>query len=411
MSSKLPRSPLAPMLTALPALTAMTACLVLLAGCGKQGPPLAPLRNVPAPVQDLAATQRGPRVLLAFTYPKTSKGGRALSGIQGIEVWEAVGVAPAAVTPPVGTATTAAAPSAAATTPTSPPTTPAAPSVPGAAPAAPAAPVTPVLPPLAAAQFTALGKKVLELKQADLPGVILGDRVVIDLPVPDPLPQPLQAHYYVVRTVGPDGDRSDPSNQAAIVLKKAPAPPETVQVSAQADGIHVTWAPVPGVLGYAIYRRGAQDRAFNRPVGLIPGAANTTYTDTSAQFGQDYIYAVTTVAERVPFLESAIQKEQEVRYADRFPPPAPGDVVALAEAGRVRLVWKTVEAADLAGYVVYRRPETQESFEKVTPQPLINPEFTDTDVVAGRTYIYRVRAVDSAGNESDPSKPAIANVP
>ena len=107
---------------------------------------------------------------------------------------------------------------------------------------------------------------------------------------------------------------------------------------------------------------------------------------------------MTAVAERAPFLESAVQKEQEVHYVDRFPPPAPGDVVALAEAGRVRVVWKTVEAPDLAGYVVYRREERTESFVKVTPQPLTTPEFTDTDVASGRTYIYRIRAVDTAGN-------------
>jgi predicted small lipoprotein YifL len=346
-------------------LVAAALLLSFMTGCGKQGPPLPPLRNVPAPAKDLTVAQRGPRVVLSFSYPKTTPGGAALGGITGVELYELARPAPSTGTPPA---------------------------------------VDPK-------QFTALAKKPITLQQADIGPATLGDRLVLDLPVPEPLPQPAEARYYSVRTLGPDGSESELSNQVAVVLKAPPAAPEKVEVTPEAGGVRVNWTAVPSVLGYAVYRRGAQERVQAKPIALIAGAETVTYTDPSAQFGQSYIYSVTAVTQREPFLESAIQKEQEVRYVDRFAPPVPTDVVALAQAGRVRLVWKTVEAVDLAGYLVFRRLNEASEFDKITASALVTPEFSDTDVVSGKTYVYRVKAIDTAGNESDPSPAAVAQVP
>src|SRR5204863_712492 len=70
------------------------ATLGLALGCGKQGPPLPPLRTVPAATQDLHVRQQGTRVLFELTYPKTTAGGQALDGVSAVEVWEAVQPAP-----------------------------------------------------------------------------------------------------------------------------------------------------------------------------------------------------------------------------------------------------------------------------------------------------------------------------
>src|ERR1035441_4773950 len=54
----------------LPAVAAL-----LLAGCGYVGEPLPPLANVPPRVSDLAALQRGGRIIVQFTVPtKTTEG-------------------------------------------------------------------------------------------------------------------------------------------------------------------------------------------------------------------------------------------------------------------------------------------------------------------------------------------------
>src|SRR5436309_408565 len=76
-------------------LAAALAALATLGGCGKQGPPLPPLRHLPAPTKDLLLRQQGTNVLFELTYPKTSASGQALDGIKAVEVYEAVQPAPA----------------------------------------------------------------------------------------------------------------------------------------------------------------------------------------------------------------------------------------------------------------------------------------------------------------------------
>jgi len=364
----------------------------LLAGCGKQGPPLPPLKAVPATTKDLVATQQGGQIVLTFSYPKTTAAGLALPGISAVEVLEATRTAGAD-----GKAD-----------------------------------------PLDAKQFSAIGKTQIKMTGADLTAATSGDRIVISLPLPPmpvlpattpapaktpapaatpvpgttpaPATPPLQAHYYAVRTTGAEGDRSEISNVSAVVPKAPPPAPERLTVTARADGVLVEWAGVTGAAGgYNIYRRDAQERFHGQPVHTT-GPEERSWLDNTAHFGQNYIYTVTALAQREPVVESAVGSEHEVRYQDRFPPPVTTELVALAESGRVRLVWRPVDADDLAGYIVYRRTGNG-SFERVTAQPLATPEYVDTAVTAGQTYGYRVTAIDKTGNESDPGAEVRAEAP
>jgi predicted small lipoprotein YifL len=343
---------------------ALLAALGPLAGCGKQGNPQPPLRAVPATTQDLKVRQQGTRLLLDFTYPRTTAVGTALDGLRAIEIWDNLQPAPREGAPP----------------------------------------------PLDARVFAASGQIRQTVVEGDVGAATFGDRLILSLPLPQPLEEPARAHYYAVHTVGKNGDRSDLSNVVAIVPKTPPAAPADVSATARPDGIFVEWTPVEGVLGYGVYRRGAQERAYGAPVQLVAGVDQRSWLDTTARFGQSYIYAVTAIVQPNPLIESAVTSEHEVRYIDRFPPPVPGDLVALTEAGRVRLVWRASEAEDFVGYHVYRR-ERDGEFRRVSEQPLTTPEFVDTGVTAGETYQYRVTALDQAGNESAPSSEVRAAIP
>jgi hypothetical protein len=345
-------------------LAGLAAVAGLSAGCGKQGNPQPPLRAVPATTQDLKAHQQGTRLVLDFSYPKTTAAGMALDGLSAIEVYESLQPAPREGAPA----------------------------------------------PLDARVFTSSAQLQQTLAAADVGSVTFGERLILALPLPEPLEDPARARYFGVRTVGKNGDRSELSNLAAVVPKKPPAAPGDVGATARPDGIFVEWSPVEGVLGYGVYRRGAQERAYGAPVQLVPGADQKSWLDTTARFGQSYIYAVTAIIQPNPLIESAVTSEHEVRYVDRFAPPVPTDVVALAEPGRVRLVWRASEAADFAGYHVFRRDPDGEP-RRLTEQPLQTPEYLDTTVAAGQAYLYRVTAVDQAGNESGPSAEVRAAVP
>ena len=120
---------------------------------------------------------------------------------------------------------------------------------------------------------------------------------------------------------------------------------------------------------------------------------------------------MTSLSVLQPPIESAIGSEHEVHYVDRFAPPPPTELVALTEAGRARLVWRASEADDVAGYIVYRREGETGKLERLTAKPVESTEYLDTAVGAGKTYVYRVTAIDQAGNESGPSNEVRAAVP
>ena len=342
-------------------------CLLLgllgTAGCGNQGDPAPPLRSVPAPTSDLKVRQQGNRLLLDFTFPQTTPAGMALGGITTIEVWEAVQPAPGEGKP---------------------------------------APLDPRV-------FQAAAQKKIELGQQDVGPATFGNRILIPIPLPDPAPAAPEARFYSVRTTGPTGDQSDFSNQVAIVPGAPPAAPERLSVTARPDGVLVEWSGTEGAAGYNVYRRGAVERSLGQPIHSA-GPQERSWLDNTAQLGQSYIYGVTAVMGQDPLVESTVASEQEVRYQDRFPPPPPLELVALAEGGRVRLVWRGTEAEDLAGYHVYRRG-AEGDFARVTEQPLQETEFVDPGVAPGQTYSYRVTAVDALGNESGPGAEVRASVP
>ncbi len=346
---------------------AALALALALGACGKEGPPAPPLRLVPAPTKDLTVQQRGAQILLDLAYPTVTPSGVVLGGITGLEVLDLTRPAPGTGEPQ----------------------------------------------PIDARQYAAAAKVVATLAAPDLATATVGDRLLVRLPAPEvPADGPV-AHYYAVRTLGPRGDRSEISNQAILVTQAPPLPPQEMNAVPRPDGIEVTWLPpVQGgeaVKGFNVYRREATVREVGKPLATLP-PTQTSYLDTTARFGTSYIYAVTSVARTAPVVESAVQAEREVRYLDRFPPPAPGDLVALAESGQVRLVWRSSEATDLAGYLVYRR-EGDGAPQRLTPEPINALELTDTEVAAGRTYRYRVTAVDQEGNESDPGPEVAAVVP
>jgi predicted small lipoprotein YifL len=338
----------------------MTAAL---AGCGKQGPPLPPLRSVPAPTSDLKIRQQGNRLLLDFAFPQVTPGGTALGGVTSVEVWEAVQPAPKEGKP---------------------------------------APLDPRV-------FQGAAKLKLTLGPQDVGPATFGSRLLVPLTLPEPLPETPEAHYFAVRTTGPTGDRSELSNQVVIVPATPPSAPERLSVTARPDGVLVEWSGTDGAAGYNVYRRGADERSLGQPIHSTgPEARN--WLDNTARLGQSYIYAVTAVMGQDPLVESAIASEQEVRYQDRFAPPPPLELVALAEGGRVRLVWRATEAEDLAGYHVYRQGAEGE-FTRLTEQPLQGTEYVDETVSPGETYSYRVTAADQLGNESGPGAEVRASVP
>ena len=398
------------------------------AGCGKEGPPVPPFRAVPAPTKDLTAHQRGPRAILSFTYPQTTPAGKALEGVSAVTVSEATRPVPAGGPAPEPLDPRQFASLAkqrlkldakevtAATTGnridleldlTQP------------------FPVPPVAhfyavktsgPKGDASEYSnqsVLAPKTPPLPPADVTVTPRADAILVEwVPaVQPPAPPAPGAKPGTTPPAAAAGGApgAKPGTPAAAPGAKpgAAVAPAGAAVPATVPSATPPTPPAPAAVGGSnVYRRGAQQRASYQPLH-VARPDEKSYLDTSASFGQSYIYSVTAVDGSDPKIESAVRTEREIKYLDRFPPPTPTELVAIAETPtRVRLVWKPSEAADLAGYLVYRQGPAGGEFVRLTEKPVIAPGYVDASVSAGQGYGYRVTAVDQTGNESPPT-PAV----
>jgi len=67
--------------------------LPIAVACGKKGPPLAPLRPVPAAVADVAATRLGETVQVQFTLPSANGDGTQPADLAYVDVYAVTGKA------------------------------------------------------------------------------------------------------------------------------------------------------------------------------------------------------------------------------------------------------------------------------------------------------------------------------
>jgi hypothetical protein len=94
-------------------------------------------------------------------------------------------------------------------------------------------------------------------------------------------------------------------------------------------------------------------------------------------------------------------------FHDVLPPAAPMGLAAVTgggfgEAPSIDLSWEPNAELDITGYNVYRAG-ADSHFGRVNHELVMGPEFRDTTAEAGKSYAYRVTAVDQHHNESAPS--------
>jgi hypothetical protein len=375
-----------------------TLALLALAGCGKKGDPRPAPRTIPAAVADLSVRQRGFEVVLEMTHPKTTVAGLALPPLDEVVLYELQRPAPVATAPVAPIA----------------PSVPADTAAPGTAPVttpAPPAPVSaaPVILP-DRREFTATAKESLRIGGAELASAISGDRITLRFRLPEPVPASPPQRFYAVRTHAAGGETSDLSNLVALLPREVPAAPSDFRARAAKAGIELGWkAPAGAVAGYNLYRRNAEVTGYGPPLATLDAAA-LAHGDTSAVYGQRYIYAVTAVAGRDPLVESALSVEHEIAYDDRFAPVAPKGLTALPMPGEVKLLWEAVAEPDVAGYLV-ERADPGSGFHRVNAEPVNALELADRGLGSGFTFRYRVAAIDRSGNLGEFSPAVEVRVP
>jgi fibronectin type 3 domain-containing protein len=208
-------------------------------------------------------------------------------------------------------------------------------------------------------------------------------------------------HQYTVRAVDAAGNVSDPSNASSVTVPDSQKPTPPVNLAAttiSATRVDLTWQAATdnvGVTGYQVFRGTSQ-------IGSVSGTT-FAYTDNSPGAGsQSYTVRAVDAAGNV----SDPSNTATATVPDAQKPTAPSNLLATRNgASQVDLTWQA--SSDNVGVTGYRIFRGATQIATVGGTTL---SYSDTGLATG-TYSYTVRAVDAAGNESDPSNVSSVTVP
>ncbi len=381
---------------------ALLALLVLAVACGKKGDPQPPLPRGPNAVADLAVEQEGDDAVLTFRFPDRLLTGAPLTDLETIEIYRVVNPPPGLTAPKTagGAGASAAQPGGTGVV-----------RLPGAAERRAATGAR-----MAEEAFYEQSQRIASLSLPAISEHTRGASVVYRDPLLALLaqakrPEPLA---YAVISVRRGGERSPLSNIAGLTPDVPPEAPVLLPAIPEEGRICLEWLPAEKdvlgrpveIGGYEIYRRILPQEEYESPLNARP-VAGTTYIDTTAPYGATLLYTLRATLAKNPKIEGLPAEELALLYRDVYPPAAPSRLDALSEGNLVRLIWAPVDAADLAGYLVYRS-EGSEAPVLLTKDPVADPFFTDETARQGTRYRYTIRAVDRSGNKSAPSPEAAA---
>jgi fibronectin type 3 domain-containing protein len=171
-----------------------------------------------------------------------------------------------------------------------------------------------------------------------------------------------------------------------ITSGQPPATPKGFKATARVGQINLSWTASSGAKSYSVYRGTSPGGEGTTPLALnITGAS---YLDASVTAGTKYFYKVAAVNTGGT---SALSTE-----ASATPKPAaPMGLTATKGNAAVILQWTATTGA--TSYNVYRG--TSAGAERTTPVAtgITTPSFTNTGLLNGTTYYFKVAAVDGGG--------------
>jgi hypothetical protein len=369
---------------------------VLAAGCGKKGPPLAPLRIVPDAPAAVTAARLGPEINLRFTIPsKNAAGAPGDADIDRMEIY-GVSLAAGAPAPPnreflgskflVGTVRVRPA------------------DVAGAPQPDPA-----VADPRPGAGEVASFSETLSAELLDPPrpttppppAVVFTRGQVPSVPVnPNWWAPSVPTRVYAVRAISRRGVAGNPSARLTVPLVPPPPPPASLDASHTADAIVLTWTAAPrepgAALRFNVYKASAPAGPPLTPAPIAP----LTFTRPGVAYGVEECFTVRSVEQLAASPGVTVESEPAaaacITPRDTFAPAAPGGLDAVSSGGVISLIWDANTEADLAGYLVLRGEAPGDTLQAITATPISETVFRDTSVKAGVRYVYAIVAVDNA---------------
>jgi len=332
----------------------LAATVGLLAACGRKGPPLPPIIEVPETTTSIRIHQDLNEVVLTWKFPSLTRGGRTLADLARVEVYR--------VEVPPGQESVAQGPAGVE---------------------------------MQRQLVLSRGTLVARLEGESLRQATRGENLEFREPLPaaeDGKVPP--TYWYAVRSVR--RDRTASALSTVMTWQRKPIPAAVADFAAEPlpDGVRLSWTPLEGVEGarYVIERRTVPNGSWDEFGPAL--AYNSPQTDSTAKQGLTFRYRIRAFVAEAAGPHSP---EVEVKYRDVYPPPPAANFICLPEPGLVRLRWDASPEAGATYKVFRRRPGS--TWVHLTDQAT-NAEFDDAKAQPGDRE-YAVKAVDAAGNESD----------
>ncbi|TAJ12605.1 hypothetical protein DMA11_11965 [Marinilabiliaceae bacterium JC017] len=221
--------------------------------------------------------------------------------------------------------------------------------------------------------------------------------------------QPLMSGYYRIQAFNSDGNGPYSIPQMFQFVDSIP-PVAPVELEAKADTtgmVELTWQAnsEPDIFGYRVYRANSREGAFSQitkePVNVIPYVDHITLKTLTKKV----YYKVVAVDQRQN--ESDYSAILEVERPDIVPPAPPLiSHIASSDSGVV-IRWVKSPSNDVSKLLLYRNRAGSRDWQllKLLP-PDSTISYHDVPPLTGTSYRYIMLAVDEAGNESRPTKPA-----
>ena len=198
-----------------------------------------------------------------------------------------------------------------------------------------------------------------------------------------------KTYYYRVKAVNSVGTSGYSNIVSGKAKAAAPAAPSVTAGNSSTGKPQLTWKAVSGAVKYEVYRSTRQNSGYS----LLGTTTSTSYVNTGASTGTTYYYRVKAVNRNG--MASGYSNIVSCK-AKAAAPAAPSVTAGNSSTGKPRLTWKAVSGA--VSYRIYRSESRGTGYSLLGTTS--STSYVNTGAAAGKTYYYRVKAVNRDGMAS-----------
>ena len=226
---------------------------------------------------------------------------------------------------------------------------------------------------------------------------------------------PNTSYSYTVKAFDTSAHSSSGSTASIATTpdSTAPSAPSAATVTATSPGqINLTWTASTdnvGVTQYKVYRtQGTNTTTTTVSSTTVCSGTSCAYTDSTVSGGTSYTYQLSALDGSGNESTRATTSPASVTTptgSDTTPPSAPTNIQTVVASQSAQLTWTaSTDNVGVSGYNIYMKIGGVDVFDATSN----SPNYTDTCLEPGVTYIYDVKAFDTSGNVSGATSQTIA---